>query len=165
MNKFPMEVLIVQKTIVHLILFIIPFAVNIIVLLMYGVRLSWMSLLFPFALIPLLVAGLAIGLVVAVLRVVAVDLVSVIDEFLKLLMFLTPIVYTPKLNISALSSFIKWNPLTYLVGFSRDVLVSGIFSNTYSFMICSFIALIVFIAAINFYLVVGPKVIERLVIN
>lgn len=165
MNKFPLEVLIAQKIIVHIILFTIPFAVNIVVLLIYGVKLSWVSLLFPFALIPLLIAGLAVGLVVSVLRVVAVDLVAVIDEFLKLLMFLTPIVYTPKLEISALSTFIEWNPLAYLVGFSRDVLISGAFTESFSFMICSIGALIAFIVAAHFYLFVGPKVLERLIIN
>ena len=165
MNKFPLEILVTQKIIVHLILFTIPFVVNIIVLLLYGVRLSWVSLLFPLALIPLMFLGLALGLLMSVLRVVAVDIVSVFDEFLKLLMFLTPIIYTPKLNISALTTFIDWNPLAYLVGFSRDVLVSGTFTNTYSFLICSAGAFIALFIAIRFYLYVGPKVLERLVIN
>ncbi len=165
MNKFPQEVLMVNKIIVHLILFAIPFVVNLVVLLLYGVQLSWTSLLFPIALIPLLLAGLAIGLVVAVLRVVAVDVVAVIDEFLKLLMFLTPIVYTPKLNISGLSTFIEWNPLTYLVGFSRDLLTSGIFSDTQSFLICSAGAFVAFVLAFIFFQTVGPRVLERLVTN
>lgn len=165
MNKFPQEVLIVQKLIVHLILFAIPMIVNIVVLLIYGVRLSWLSSLFPFALIPLLLAGLSIGLVVAVLRVIAVDLVAIIDEFLKLLMFLTPIVYTPKLSISSLATFIDWNPLTYLVGFSRDLLVSGTFYETQNFLICSAGAFVAFLIAFNFFLWAGPKVLERLIAN
>lgn len=165
MNKFPQEVLMINKIIVHLILFAIPFIVNIIVLLLYGVRLSWMSFLFPISLIPLLIAGLSLGLVVSILRVVAVDLVAVIDEFLKLLMFLTPIVYTPKLSISGLARFIEWNPLTYLIGFSRDLLVSGTFYKTSNFLYCSGGALIALIFAFIFFQVVGPKVLERLVTN
>jgi len=113
-------------------------------------------------LIPLLLAGLALGLMVAVLRVVAVDVVAVIDEFLKLLMFLTPIVYTPKLNISGLATFIEWNPLTYLVGFSRDLLVAGTFYETQSFLICSVGAFVFFLLAFLFFQVLGPRVLERL---
>ena len=165
MNKFPQEVLMINKIIVHLILFAIPFVVNIVVLLLYGVRLTWMSLLFPFSLFPLLLAGLAIGLVVSILRVVAVDLVSIIDEALKVLMFLTPIVYTPKLQISGLTTFIDWNPLTYLIGFSRDLLVSGTFYEVQNFMICSVGAFIAFIMAFIFFQTVGPKVLERLITN
>lgn len=165
MNKFPQEVLIMNKLIVHIILFCIPFIVNIVVLLLYGVRLSWMSLLFPLSLIPLLMAGMAIGLVVAVLRVVSVDIVSVIDEFLKVLMFLTPIVYTPKLNISGLATFIEWNPLTYLVGFSRDLLIEGSFYEIQSYLICSLSAFFAFIIAFIFFQTIGPKVLERLITN
>jgi len=165
MNKFPQEVLMVQKIIVHLILFTIPFLINIIVLMAYGVRLSWVSLLFPLTLIPLLIAGLALGLVIAVLRVVAIDFVNVTDEFMKLLMFLTPVVYTPKLSVSGLATFIEWNPLTYLVGFSRDVLISGSFTNPQAFLICSTGAILCFFIAFSFFIYVGPKVLERLVIN
>ncbi|MFT4536751.1 MAG: lipopolysaccharide transport system permease protein [Saprospiraceae bacterium] len=165
MNKFPQEVFMVNKIFVHLILFVIPFIVNIAVLLIYGVRLSWMSLLFPITLLPLLLAGLSIGLVVAVLRVVAVDLVAVIDEGLKVLMFLTPIVYTPKLNISVLATFIEWNPLTYLVGFSRDILISGTFYEPQSYLICSIGAFVAFIIGFIFFQTVGPKVLERLIAN
>ena len=165
MNKFPQEVLIMNKLIVHLILFCIPFIVNVVVLLLYGVRLSWFSFLFPLALIPLLLAGMAIGLVVAILRVVSVDIVSVIDEFLKVLMFLTPIVYTPKLDISGLATFIEWNPLTYLVGFSRDLLIEGSFYEIQSSLVCSLGTFVAFIIAFVFFQTIGPKVLERLITN
>ena len=134
-------------------------------MLLYGVRLTWISLLFPFAIIPLLIAGLALGLIVAVLRVVAVDVVAVIDEFLKLLMYLTPIVYTPKLAISGLSTFVEWNPLTYLVGFSRDVLLEGSFYETNSFLLWSVVSLVFFLLSFTFFQLLGPKVLERLISN
>ena len=165
MNKFPHEVLIVNKLIVHLILFAIPFVVNICVLLFYGVSLKSVSLLFPFSLVPILCAGMAIGLIVAILRVVALDLVNIIDEFMKLLMFLTPVVYTAKFGNSFLADFVEWNPLTYLIGFSRDLLISGKIDFSMGFILSAIGSFIAFFLALWFFKLVASTVLERLVIN
>ncbi|MEM1319720.1 MAG: ABC transporter permease [Bacteroidota bacterium] len=163
MTKFPHEVLIIQRIIVHLIRFVIPFAVNIVVLLFFGVRFTWLSLLFPITLLPLLLLGVAIGLVVALLRVVAVDISNLIDEGMRFLMFLTPIIYTPKIELGWLSDIIYLNPLTYLIGFSRDVLTQGTFYEPQSYLLCSGVTLVVLIIGIRVFLLAEPKVLERLI--
>jgi lipopolysaccharide transport system permease protein len=52
MTKFPHEVLVMERIVVHVIRFVIPLIVNIVAILLFGVKLSWWSLLFPLSLIP-----------------------------------------------------------------------------------------------------------------
>lgn len=163
MKDFPREVLLAEKTLVHLINFSIPMVLNIGVLLLFGVRFGWAALLFPLSLLPLLLLGLGIGMIVAVLRVVAVDICTMIDEGMKLLMFLTPIVYAPKIQAGWLSGFIQWNPLAYLIGFSRELLASGSFFHPKAYLACTLGAALFFLLALAFFRATGKRVLERLV--
>jgi lipopolysaccharide transport system permease protein len=66
-TPFPAEVLIAENIVVHLIKFSIPFALNVIVLLAFGVRFSVVALLFPLTLLPLLLLGTAVGLIMSMI--------------------------------------------------------------------------------------------------
>ncbi len=165
MSEVPFEPLLMQKVVVHLINFVIPFLVNIIVLLAFGVRFSALSLLFPVSLIPLLLLGMAIGMVVAIFRVIMVDVASLVDEGMKLLMFLTPIVYTPKINSSQLAVIVDYNPLTYLIGFSRDLLTMGAFFRPVEYLVFGLVSLLLFILSFRFLLKSSTYVLERLINN
>jgi lipopolysaccharide transport system permease protein len=125
--RFPHVVLIAEKVLVHTISFVIPFAINILVLVLYGVPFTIWSILFPLTLIPLLCIGVGLGLLVALMRVVAVDLAMLMDKIIGFLMFLTPIIYAPKVSLPILAKIVSFNPLTYLIGFSRDLLTAGTF--------------------------------------
>jgi lipopolysaccharide transport system permease protein len=165
MSEVPFEPLLMQKIVVHLINFIIPFVVNIIVLLAFGVRFSALALLFPISLLPLLLLGMALGMVVAIFRVIMVDVANLIDEGMKLLMFLTPIVYTPKITASWLEVIVNYNPLTYLIGFSRDLLTSGTFYMPLHYLIFSGVSLIAVAVSFRFLLRSSSIVLERLINN
>jgi lipopolysaccharide transport system permease protein len=165
MSEVPFEPLLMQKVVVHLINFIIPFVVNIIVLLAFGVRFSTVALLFPFSLFPLLLLGMATGMVVAIFRIIMVDIANLVDEGMKLLMFLTPIVYTPKITTSWLQTIVEYNPLTYLIGFSRDLLTSGTFYMPVQYAVFTFVSLLLFIVAFRFLMKSSPIVLERLINN
>ncbi|MCB0596481.1 MAG: ABC transporter permease [Lewinellaceae bacterium] len=165
MARFPHEVLVVERLLVHLIRFVIPFLINIVVLLLFGVRFTWLALLFPLTLLPLLILGVAIGLIVSLLRVVAVDIASLVDRGIGFLMFLTPVVYAPRIKVGWLSEAIRFNPLTYLVGFSRDVLTQGTFYEPATWGICILLTLIFFLFAARVFAAAEPKVMERLINN
>lgn len=126
-TPFPVETLLAQAVIVHLIRFVIPLGLNLIVLLVFRVRLTPTALLFPFALLPLLLLGCGLGLLITPLRIIATDISRVSDEGVRLLMYLTPIVYAPKVEVSFLANIISLKPLTYLVGFSRNLLTRDFF--------------------------------------
>ncbi|PHI20314.1 hypothetical protein CEQ90_09005 [Lewinellaceae bacterium SD302] len=163
MTPFPYGVLLAEQVVVHLIRFSIPFGLNLIVLLFFGVEFTWWALLFPLSLIPLLLLGLAIGLIVALLRIVAVDLSKLADEGIRLLMFLTPIVYTPKIELGWLSELVKINPLTYLVSFSRDLLTEGTFYAPVTYLAVSGFSLVFFALAVRIYAKSQPRILERLI--
>ena len=163
MTRFPHEVLVAERVVVHVIRFIIPFLINIVVLLIFGVRFTWLSLLFPLTLVPLLLFGLALGLIVSLLRVVAFDLANLFDQAINFLMFLTPVVYAPQTKISWLSKMIHYNPLTYLIGFSRDVLTQGTFYEPKVWAICTILALVFFLFSVRVFLVAEAKMVERLI--
>lgn len=165
MAKVPFEPFITQKIVVHLINFIIPFLLNVIVLLFFGIRFSWWSLLFPLALVPLFCLGLAIGMFTAILRIIAVDLGTIIDEGMKLMMFLTPVVYTANVSAGYLQSIVRYNPLTYLVGLPRDVLVSGHINHIWATVVCASVSIFIFFVTYRMLIKVGRRVLERLVNN
>ena len=165
MTPFPSESFVVAAIGVHLIRFTVPFLLNVIVLLAFGVNFTWAALLFPLALIPLLLLGAAIGLISALLKIVAVDVSKIIDEGIRLLMFLSPVVYSPKIELGRLSFIIDVNPLTYLLSFPRDLLTSGTFFRPELFAVCTGAAILFFLLALRFFRLAEPRVRERLIAN
>lgn len=163
MNAFPYEVLLMERLIVHLINFSIPLILNIVVLMFFGVRFTWwMLLLFPVSLLPLMLLGMSLGMTVAVLRVIAVDICTLIDEGMKVLMFLTPVVYAPKVDNSLLFLINRYNPLSYLISFSRELLINGDFYETKAYLVCSLFCFLCFYLTLRFYLNFSKRVLERI---
>ncbi len=119
--------------------------------------------MFPLTLIPLLLLGLSIGLIISLFRVVAADLGVLADESMRLLMFLTPIVYAPGIQLGWLSEIVKINPLTYLVSFSRDVLINGSFYEPQIYFGCCLGTLIFFFLMWRVYATAQPLVVESLI--
>lgn len=162
---FPHEVLVMEKIWVHILRFTIPFVINLVVLLLFGIQFTWVALLFPFTLLPLLALGIGLGLIISLFRVVAVDIAQLFDRGIGFLMFLTPVIYTDEIKIEWLSKIVTYNPLTYLVGFSRDVLTQGTFFEPPTYGLCIFLTIIFFLFAFRIFLIGEPRVIERLISN
>jgi lipopolysaccharide transport system permease protein len=162
---FPIEALIIERITVHLIHFIIPLVINIIVLLFFGVKLHWLSLLFPFALLPLLCLGLSLGLITAIFRIVLVDLARVMDQGLRFLMYLTPVIYSPEIPISWLQQVVDYNPLTYLIGVPRDLLTTGTCSDLAAFGLGSIFSFLLLVLTYTFFSKTQKKTLERFINN
>lgn len=165
MTPFPAEVLAVTAIIAHLIRFVIPLLLNLAVLLLFGVRFTWLALFFPLALLPLLLTGAGLGLLMAPLRLIASDISRLSDEAIRLLMFLTPIVYSPKIAVSILADIIAVNPLTYLIGFPRDLLTVGEWFEPSIFALLAVVSLLFFLFCLYLFLNVEVGVRERLIAN
>jgi homopolymeric O-antigen transport system permease protein len=163
--RFPHELLIWEKMIIAVINFTIPLLVSIIVLLFFDVSFSWHIVLFPFALIPLMLFGAAVGIFFSLLKVVAIDLNNFFDHVIILLMYATPVVYSERIDSKLLQSIMEWNPLTYLISFPRELLISGHFYAPVKFLYVSLGVTVLFLFMLRYFLKAESKVIERLTVS
>jgi ABC-type polysaccharide/polyol phosphate export permease len=161
--KYPHEALLVKQTAQHLANFLLSFTLNIAVIIIFGVIPSWKIIFFPFLVLPLFLLGAGIGLVVSVASVVAVDLGKGFNVVVSLLMYVTPVIYSPKSDNPLLHNIIFWNPLTYLVGDVRDIIIYGKIEHLERFLVASFFALMVFLFSWRLFFISEDKVIEKMI--
>jgi lipopolysaccharide transport system permease protein len=161
--KYPHEALLVKQVAQHLATFFIGFLMNIAVLLIFGVIPSWKIIFFPVIALPLFFLGAGIGLVIAVINVVAIEIQRIVDAFFGFLIFLTPVIYSPNFANPILQAVTKWNPLTYLVSAVRDTIVYGRIDNLDRYLYASGFSLVVFIISWRLFYVSEEKVIEKMI--
>lgn len=160
--KFPHEALLFKQTSQQLANFLITFVVTLLVLLIFGVYPSWKIIFLPILIIPLFLLGSGIGLVVSVISVVAADLQKGFDILLGMVLYITPIIYSSNVQNSFLQKVLKWNPLTYLVGGVRDIIVYGRLEHIDRFIYATCFALLVFLLSWRLFYVSEDKVIEKM---
>ncbi len=160
--KCPQEILLVKQTAQHLAGFLLGFAITIAVLFAFQIRPSWTIVFFPLAVLPLFFLGASIGMIAAILRVVMPDLKRWLDFGMQLLMFITPVIYSEKVESNLLQAIIKYNPLTYLIAGARDTLIHGRIEHFEAFALASFFSFAVFLLASRTMYLSEDKVIERM---
>ncbi len=155
--------------------FVITLSLNLVVL--FGLRIlrpeqfeiafpSWGMLLFPVMMLPVLLLASAVGLFIAMVGVVAVDVNKFVDMGMGFMLYLTPVIYTiEKITNPVAASVISWNPLTYLICSCRDVLIFG---NVYqgnwtAWGWSSLLAVAAFMLSWRLFYVSENKLVERMV--
>ena len=161
-NNFPHVIIIIEKIIITTINFAIPMVLSIFVLISFGVSLNWTVFLFPLTLIPLMLLGIALGLIFSVLKIVALDFTTVFDNSLEILKYITPVVFAVNVNNTTLQTIMKYNPLTYLISFPRSVLLNQGFPHIELYLICSLFSFIFLLFAFRFFTVSSPIVFEKI---
>ncbi len=162
-HQFPREVYILEKMAVAIFNFLIPLVLSLIVLLAYGVSFSWTIILFPIALLPLILFGSAVGIIFALLKAITSDLNNFFDKAIVLVMYITPVVYANDPGSELLQSIIRWNPITYLLSFPRDLLTQGSFFQPVTFAWVSGATVLFFVLTLRYFRYAQPKVMERMV--
>lgn len=162
--SYPHEALLFKQAAQQLANFSIGFALNLVVLAIYGVMPAWTTLLLPLAALPLFFLASAIGLVASMIGVVAMDVGRMIAMVLKLAMFVTPVIYTmDKIENPLIHTLVRWNPLTYLVCSLRDLVLFGRLYNTTGYFVCAGISLLLFMISWRLFYVSEGKIVERMV--
>lgn len=161
--KFPHEALLAKQVAQHLANFSLGFLLNIGVLFAFGVIPSWKIIFFPFLVLPLFFLGAGIGLVVSVFSVVAAEANRAAGILLGLMIYITPVIYSPAVKHELLREIIHWNPLTYLVGVVRDIIIYGGTTQWHEFGWASGVALVVFLVSWRLFYLSEEKVIERMI--
>lgn len=127
-----------------------------------GLAVHSSALWFPVSLLPLVLLGTGIGLIVSVFAVVVHDITKAVTTLLGLLMFATPVIYASNVPHDWLQRVIWWNPLTYLVGGARDLLLEGRIDHVSSYAGAVAFALGLFLLAWRLFFLSEQKVAERL---
>jgi lipopolysaccharide transport system permease protein len=163
--SFPHEAMLTKQVLNGLFGFTLGFVVTITVMLLHGVYPPWGALLFPLTIIPLFCLGAALGLFVGMVRIVAFDLNRIIDILWGFAMWTTPLLYSNQVPSPVLQTIIKWNPLTYLVCTSRDVLLSGqCYNGRWDIYLgCSAISIFLFLISLRLFYVSEQKLVERMI--
>lgn len=163
MANFPREAILFKQTAIHLTNFAVTLMLSIVVLVVFGIIPSAWSVLFPFVVLPLFFLGASLGLIVSMISIVAVDLKKLINALMGLLLFMTPVIYSDKIDSVWVKYLIKWNPLTYLVCSARDIIVYGRLYDIEGFLICAFISFFLFVISCRLFYVSEDKIIERMI--
>ena len=161
--NYPHDSLLVKQTLQQLASFAINFSITMVILLFFKVYPSWLIIFFPILIIPIFLLGSAIGLVSSILNVVAPDFQRLLGFFMGLLLFITPVIYSSKIDNPILQNVIKWNPLTYVIGGVRDAIIYGRIDHFDRFLIVTGISFILFFMAWRFFYISEQKVIEKMI--
>lgn len=161
--RYPHEALLFMQTAQHVANFLIAFAMNIVVLVAFGVVPSWKIIFFPLVALPLFFVGAAIGLVVSIISVVSIDIDRAVTMGMGLLMWLTPVVYSTKVPNQVVQTLISFNPLTYLVCSARDIVIYGTLYRPSLYFLCAGAAAAVFLLSWRLFYVSEDKIIERMI--
>jgi len=161
--KYPHEALLIKQVAQQLANFFISFTMTVAVLILFGVVPHWKIVLVPALLLPLFFLGSAIGLIVSVLNVVSTDFQRAADKLLGLCLFATPVIYSAHLPHPLLRNVIRWNPLTYLVGGVRDVIIYGTMDRWDLFAYAALFSLVFFLFSWRLFYVSEERVIEKMI--
>lgn len=156
------QVLIAKQIILHVLNFAIGLIFLAIILVYYGIYPSWTAVLCPLALLPLILLGTGVGLLVSVYSVVLPDSKRWIDFGMQLLMFVTPVIYSPNVTNPVIREIIRYNPLSYLVNWGRATLVGGAFDDPGKFFLSALASLLIFLLGLRFLYLSEDKVIEKI---
>lgn len=161
--NYPHEALLFQQIANQLANYLIAFVMNIIVIICFGVFPSWGLLLFPLVALPLFFLGTAMGLIIAMVSVVAYDVSRVVGIGMSILMYSTPIIYGTKVSNPVVQAVNHWNPLTYLVCSCRDMIIYGRLYHPGAYFLSAALAFIAFMISWRLFYVSEDRLIERMV--
>jgi lipopolysaccharide transport system permease protein len=120
-------------------------------------------LAYPLLVVPMVALGMAIGLVLSVLGVIARDLVPMATQALGLVMYITPVIYVrSSLGNPIVLVLIDFNPLTYLVDVPRSLVCLGHADNLAAFVWIALGALALVVIGLRVFYLLEDLVAERL---
>lgn len=159
--NFPKEALIISGVYKLLFSSCIKLVLFFAFLLIYKVDFNWSLLLFPFAILGIIMFGITIGLFLTPIGMLYKDVAKIISIGLGFIMYATPVVYSVP-NSGIMKTIMEYNPLTPLITTARD-LASGL-SPTYHtyFLIIILVCFPLFFLSLIFYRISIPIIVERL---
>lgn len=159
--NFPRESLIVSGVYQTVFNAAIKTVILVAALLLLGVRPDFQLLLFPFAVLALILTGTALGLLLTPLGTLYTDIGRGLPLLLQFLMFLSPVVYPiPKSGWA--ETLFNINPLTPLIVTARDFLTGQPAELLVASASITALMLVVLVVGLAIYRISMPILVERM---
>lgn len=159
--NFPREALIMSGMYQTMVNALIKLALLLVVLLVMGINPGWSVLLFPIALISLILVGTLIGLALTPVGLLYTDVGKAIPLLMQFLMYLSPVVFAmPKEGLAA--TLFQLNPLTPLILTARDWLTGLTPEYLGYFLVVNMITIVLLIVFWVVFRLAMPILIERM---
>lgn len=159
--NFPKEALVfaaygqvLVETLVRLGLLVVVFA-------LYRIVPQWTIVFLPFALLPLVLLTLGLGLLFSLLTALLRDIANVVSLATTFLLFLTPVLYVD-VPQGPLATITAYNPLAALVTAARNLVLDGYLTQPGAFALASLLSIAVFLFSWRLFHIVEPRLAERL---
>lgn len=161
--KFSHEAILFKQVLLQLTNFTISFSLILIGVAIFGVFPHWEAIFSPLIILPIFFYGITIGLVMAMINVVAVDISNFVGRFMQFLIYTAPIVYSPTVESEVLRTVNKWNPLTYIICSMRDLFLYGRVYDWEGLLISTAIGFVAFMFVWRMFYVSEDKLVERMI--
>ena len=161
-NRFDILALVVEAIIRQTIFFMIHLFVLFLLCIIYKITFYPFAIFYPFFIVPLILFSVSIGLIFATIRVLSVDFAMIFDKIFALSLFLTPILYKPTFNNTFLKYIIKFNPLSYLITFPRNLLLYGKSPSLFVILLIVVLSISTIVVAMIYFEKMKFKTIEKL---
>lgn len=159
--NFPREALILSGVYQTLLNAIIKIAVLLPAILLLGVRPDWHLILFPLAILALVLAGTALGLLVTPVGMLYGDIGKSLPLMMQFLMYLTPVVF-PVTSSGMAATVFQMNPLTPLIMTARNWLTAAPADQLLDFAAISIATVVLLFMMWVVYRAAMPILIERM---
>jgi lipopolysaccharide transport system permease protein len=143
--------------------FLISFVFVTVLLLCFNVSLDVLYFATPILVLPMMALAAALGLSLAIINVVSMDIDKIVGYLLNFFMFLTPVVYTADNKTGIVKVILTCNPLTYLHGCARDLIVFGQTGDGDVFICLTLVAVLFMLLTMKWFYVAEEKVIEKMI--
>lgn len=160
---YPHHIMLVKELLQAYSNFLINFVFVTVLLFCFSVNLNFLYYITPLLVLPMFVVAASIGLTASIINVISMDVEKGLGYVLGFLMFLTPVVYTADNKTGIVKTILTCNPMTYLHGSARDLIVFGQTDNADVFVCLSLASLLLLLLTMKWFYVAEEKVIEKMI--
>lgn len=122
---FPKDVLVYSALLADLPEFLISIALTVVIALLSGVPASWALLAIPLVLVMQVLLVLWVSLLLSMMYVFVRDLDHLFEVGMRILFFVTPIIYSLDILSSTMRRIALLNPLAHVIGYMRTLVLDG----------------------------------------
>jgi lipopolysaccharide transport system permease protein len=160
--RYPHHTMLIKELLQSYCNFLISFAFITLLLVCFGVSLHKLYYATPLLVLPMMVFAAAAGLGISMLNAISLDIEKGVVYLLNFWMFVTPVVYSADNKTGVVQLILTCNPMTYLHGCARDIIVFGYTATPGAFAGLSVIAFFVLLLSMKWFYVAEERVIEKM---